>query len=94
MTDGEVLREIEEILSEYNTTMGTRIKCSGIKPNDHFCNDIGGDSLKLVSMIISFEERFGIEIDERDFVDANPWVMGNLARYIQEKRRKSEEAPQ
>ncbi len=93
MTDREALREIEKILYEYNTTMGSSIKCSGIKPTDHFCNDLGGDSLKLVSMIISFEDRFGIEIDERDFVDANPWVVGNLVRYIQQKRRKSEAAP-
>ena len=90
MTDREVLRQIERILSAYNKAMGTSIKCSGIKPTDHFCEDLGGDSLHLVSLIVTFEEEFRIEIEEGDFAEANPAVVGNLVRYIQRKLQKRE----
>lgn len=92
MTDREVLKRIERILAEYNTSMGRAIKASGIRPTDHFCEDLGGDSLDLVSMIIAFEEEFGIEIQEEDFAEANPWVVGNLVGYIQQKNPKGQRA--
>ena len=94
MSDQEILKRFERILSEYNSTMGITIRSSGVKPTDHFCQDLGGDSLDLISMIIALEEEFRIEIEEGDFVESNPWVIGNLIRYIQQKRQKGERSAQ
>ena len=87
MTDQGILKQFERILAEYNTAMETTIKCTGIKPTDHFCQDLGGNSADLVNIIIALEEEFEIEIEEGEFVKANPWVVGNLVRYIQQALR-------
>ena len=35
-----------------------------IKPEAHFVNDLGADSLDTVELIMEFEEEFGIEIPD------------------------------
>ena len=37
-----------------------------IKPEAHFVNDLGADSLDTVELIMEFEEEFGIEIPDED----------------------------
>ena len=37
-----------------------------IKPEAHFVNDLGADSLDTVELIMEFEEEFGIEIPDDD----------------------------
>lgn len=35
-----------------------------IKPSSSFIEDLGGDSLDTVEMVLELEDRFGIEIEE------------------------------
>lgn len=39
---------------------------SEVKPEAHFINDLGADSLDTVELIMAFEEEFGIEISDED----------------------------
>jgi acyl carrier protein len=37
-----------------------------IKPESHFVDDLGADSLDTVELVMAFEEEFGIEIPDED----------------------------
>ena len=37
-----------------------------IKPESHLVDDLGGDSLDLVELIMAFEEEYGVEISDED----------------------------
>lgn len=39
---------------------------SNIKPNAHFANDLGMDSLDTVEVVMAIEEEFSIEIPDKD----------------------------
>ena len=39
---------------------------SQIKPNAHFANDLGLDSLDTVEVVMAIEEEFSIEIPDKD----------------------------
>jgi len=59
------------------------VKIDDVKPESRFVEDLGADSLDLVELIMSFEDKFGVEIsdeaaeklvtvkDALDFIDAN-----------------------
>jgi len=42
------------------------VKEEDIKMESKFVDDLGADSLDLVELIMSFEEKFGIEISDED----------------------------
>jgi acyl carrier protein len=37
-----------------------------IKPESHFVDDLGADSLDTVELVMAFEEEFGIEIPDEE----------------------------
>ena len=37
-----------------------------IKPESHFIDDLGADSLDTVELVMAFEEEFGIEIPDEE----------------------------
>ena len=37
-----------------------------VKPEAHFVDDLGADSLDTVELVMAFEEEFGIEIPDED----------------------------
>ena len=59
------------------------IKAEDVKAESRFVEDLGADSLDLVELIMSFEDKFGVEIsdaaaekmvlvkDVLDFIEAN-----------------------
>jgi len=59
------------------------VKVDDVKPESRFVEDLGADSLDLVELIMSFEDKFGVEIsdeaaeklvtvkDALDFIEAN-----------------------
>ena len=40
------------------------VETSEIKPESHFAFDLGAESVQSVELVASFEEEFGIEMDE------------------------------
>ena len=52
-----------------------------IKPESHFVNDLGADSLDTVELIMEFEEEFGIEIPDEDA--ENITTVGTAVDYIE-----------
>ena len=55
----EVELKVKKIISKQ---LGIDIK--NIQPNMKFVEDLGGDSLDTVEMLLSVEDEFGLEIDE------------------------------
>ena len=56
------------------------VKEDTIKPEAHFVNDLGADSLDTVELIMEFEEEFGIEIPDEDA--ENITTVGTAVDYI------------
>ncbi|MBT3300016.1 MAG: acyl carrier protein [Candidatus Marinimicrobia bacterium] len=54
---------------------------SAIKPESHFIDDLGADSLDTVELIMEFEEEFGIEIPDEDA--ENIMTVGAALAYIE-----------
>ena len=56
------------------------VKESEVTHNASFVNDLGGDSLDCVELIIDFEHEFGIEIDDNEAENIN--TVGEAIDYI------------
>ena len=52
-----------------------------IKPEAHFVNDLGADSLDTVELNMEFEEEFGIEIPDDDAEKIT--TVGSAVEYIE-----------
>ena len=63
-TEEKIENEIKRIISEQLNTPET-----DIKRTDSFSVDLGADSLDIVEIILSLEEKFDIEINETDLAD-------------------------
>ncbi len=42
------------------------LQAEGIAPESEIRNDLGADSLDMVGLLMAFEEKFDIEIDDKD----------------------------
>lgn len=61
----------------------TQVSADEIELNTELVKDLGLNSLDVVSLIIAFEDKFGIEIPDRairDFV-----TVGDLVDYLEKK---------
>ncbi|MBT3590859.1 MAG: acyl carrier protein [Candidatus Marinimicrobia bacterium] len=54
---------------------------AAVKPEAHFIDDLGADSLDTVELIMEFEEEFGIEIPDEDA--ENIMTVGAALDYIE-----------
>jgi len=82
VSDELILARIADVIEEYNRVAGKSIRCTSISMGDHFCDDLGGYSMDLIEMILALEDAFNVTISEEDFVEADPWKLGNLVHYI------------
>ena len=74
----DLFEEIKQIVSEQ---LG--VKPEEVKPAASFKDDLGADSLDAVELIMTLEEKFGIEISD---IDAEMMLTVNdVIKYIEEK---------
>jgi acyl carrier protein len=71
----DIEAKVKEILAEQ---LG--VDEEEIKLDSHLVNDLGGDSLDLVELIMAFEEEYGVEISDDDA--DNIKTVGNVLSYI------------
>lgn len=68
----KIYENVVEILKELSG-------CENISPADHLENDLGLDSLDLVTLLVSIEDEFEIELDESDM---NPFDFETVQNVI------------
>lgn len=59
MNRNEIEQKIKEIVGKHLS-----VNVDNIKNDSHFINDLGGDSLDTVEMVLIVEEEFGILIED------------------------------
>lgn len=57
-----------------------------VAPSKSFVEDLNADSLDLTELIMTFEERFGCEISEKDAAELK--TVGDVIRYIDKRKGK------
>ncbi|MBL7013273.1 MAG: acyl carrier protein [Candidatus Marinimicrobia bacterium] len=57
---------------------------AAVKPESHFIDDLGADSLDTVELIMEFEEEFGIEIPDEDA--ENIMTVGAAVDYVEKHK--------
>jgi acyl carrier protein len=57
----DVASKVKQIIAEQ---LG--VEEAEIKPESHFVDDLGADSLDTVELVMAFEEEFGIEIPDEE----------------------------
>ena len=73
----EVFNKVKEMIAEQ-----FEVDESVIKEDSTFTDDLAGDSLDLVELVMGIEERFGVQIQDED---AEKIVtVGDIVRYISE----------
>lgn len=60
------------------------VEADTIKPESHFQNDLGADSLDLVELVMALEEEFKLEIPDEDAEGIA--TVGDAVRYIESKQ--------
>jgi len=60
-----------------------KIKEDEVKPEAHFIEDLGADSLDTVELVMALEEEFGIEIPDEDA--EHILTVGKLVDYLEQK---------
>ncbi len=79
MSDGKnILDRVSKIISEQ---LG--VAADQIKPESHFVDDLGADSLDQVEMVMRFEEEFDVEI--ADDVAEKMATVGDVIKYIEDQ---------
>jgi acyl carrier protein len=58
----EIQEKVKEIIAEI-----AEIDSNGIKPDAHFINDLGIDSLNVLELVFTFEQEFKVVIDPSHF---------------------------
>ncbi|GAB4381284.1 MAG: acyl carrier protein [Calditrichia bacterium] len=59
-----------------------------VKPEAHFIDDLGADSLDTVELVMAFEEEFNIEIPDEDAQKIT--TVGSSIEYLSKKLKESE----
>lgn len=72
-----MFEELKEIICEY-----VEVDADSIKPESRFIEELGFNSYDFMSMIGEIEDRFEIEVEEREVIKVK--TVGDAVAYIQE----------
>jgi acyl carrier protein len=75
----EIFEKVRGIVAEQLS-----VDAAEVKPESHFQNDLGADSLDTVELVMALEEAFDIEIPDEDAEGI--LTVGDAVKYIQEKQ--------
>ncbi|MFM7642379.1 MAG: acyl carrier protein [Cyanobium sp.] len=78
MSQEEIFEQVRGIVAEQLS-----VDAAEVKPESHFQNDLGADSLDTVELVMALEEHFDIEIP--DEAAEGITTVGDAVTYIQEK---------
>ncbi len=87
--DIEMMRIREKVRKIYAEVLGMVEK--QVKDDAHFVDDLGGDSLQVLSVSIKVEEAFGVLIDPEEYGRCT--TVSGLSRLLYEKQHGCQEAP-
>ena len=79
MSQEEIFEKVRGIVAEQLS-----VDAAEVKPDSHFQNDLGADSLDTVELVMALEEAFNIEIP--DEAAEGITTVGDAVKYIQEKQ--------
>ncbi|MFN9623816.1 MAG: acyl carrier protein [Cyanobacteriota bacterium] len=79
MSKEEIFEKVRGIVAEQLS-----VDAGEVKPESHFQNDLGADSLDTVELVMALEEAFNIEIP--DEAAEGITTVGGAVKYIQEKQ--------
>lgn len=71
-----MFKELKEIICEY-----VDVKPEEISENSRFIEDLGFTSYDFMSMIGELEDKYDIEVEERDIIQVK--TVGDAVKYIQ-----------
>ncbi len=74
------MADFEKVKSIITEQLG--VDESEVKPEAHFIDDLGADSLDTVELVMALEEEFGIEISDEDAEKIQ--TVGDVVKYIDE----------
>jgi acyl carrier protein len=63
-----------------------KVPVSKVKPEARFVQDLGADSMQSVELVASFEEEFGIEMDEAAALAVK--TVGDAVAFIEQSLKK------
>jgi len=78
------MKLFEQMKSVVSEQLG--IKTEEIKEESSFKNDLGADSLDLVELVMTLEEKFSIEIPDEDAEKLQK--ISDVVKYIEKKLKK------
>ena len=79
MSQEATLEKVRSIVAEQLSVVAAEVK-----PESHFQNDLGADSLDTVELVMALEEAFDIEIP--DEAAEGITTVGDAVNYIEEKK--------
>lgn len=65
------------------------VSADKVKPEAHFVEDLGADSLDTVELVMAFEDEFDVEIPDEDA--QNITTVQNAIDYLSKKMKEAEE---
>lgn len=64
------------------------VSADKVKPESHFIDDLGADSLDTVELVMAFEEEFNVEIPDEDAQDIT--TVQSAVDYLNKKLQNTE----
>lgn len=64
------------------------VSADKVKPESHFIDDLGADSLDTVELVMAFEEEFNVEIPDEDAQDIT--TVQSAVDYLSKKLQNAE----